>query len=120
MGWKLSLQVKVSNDGTQSVSVYLEQSIWYDGQQLSDWQVTDSVMIESGEKHHFKQAISIFQPLLWDIDHPYIYQLKTRLYKMACWLMKRRLLVTVIWIGKRIGLLSKWSLVEDSRGLFAP
>ena len=75
------LESKVSNDGSQSVSVYLEQSIWYDGQQLSDWQATDSLVIESGEKHHFKQAISIFQPLLWDIDHPHLYQLKTRLYK---------------------------------------
>ena len=75
------LTSKVSNDGLQSVSVYLEQSIWYDGQQLSDWQATDSVVIESGDKHHFQQAISIFQPLLWDIDHPHLYQLKTRLYK---------------------------------------
>ena len=75
------LTSKVSNDGTQSVSVYLEQSIWYDGQQLSDWQETDSVVIEAGDKHHFQQAISIFQPLLWDIDQPYLYQLKTLLYK---------------------------------------
>ena len=75
------LESKVSNYGSQSVSVYLEQSIWYDGQQLSDWQATDSLVIESGEKHHFKQAISIFQPLLWDIDQPHLYQLKTRLYK---------------------------------------
>ncbi len=75
------LTSKVSNDGPQSVSVYLEQSIWYEGQRISDWQETDSVMIESGEKYHFKQAISIFQPLLWDIDHPHLYQLKTRLYK---------------------------------------
>ena len=97
------LTSKVSNDGPQSVSVYLEQSIWYDGQQLSDWQATDSVMIESEDKYSFQQAISIFQPLLWDIDHPYLYQLKTRLYKMAFWLMKkRRPLVTAIWIGKRI------------------
>ena len=43
------LESKVSNDGSQYVSVYLEQSIWYDGQQLSDWQATDSVMIKSGE-----------------------------------------------------------------------
>jgi len=75
------LESKVSNDGPQSVSVYLEQSIWYDGQQLSDWQATDSVVIEAGDKYHFKQAISIFQPLLWDIDSPHLYQLKTRLYK---------------------------------------
>ena len=75
------LESKVSNDGTQSVSVYLEQSIWYEEQQLSDWQATDSVVIESGDKHHFQQAISIFQPLLWDIDSPRLYQLKTRLYK---------------------------------------
>ena len=75
------LESKVSNDGLQSVSVYLEQSIWYDGQQLSDWQATDSVVIEAGDKHHFQQAISIFQPLLWDIDSPHLYQLKTRLYK---------------------------------------
>ncbi len=75
------LESKVSNDGPQSVSVYLEQSIWYEGQQLSDWQATDSVVIEAGDKHHFQQAISIFQPLLWDIDYPRLYQLKTRLYK---------------------------------------
>lgn len=75
------LESKVSNDGPQSVSVYLEQSIWYDGQQVSDWQATDSVVIEAGDKHHFQQAISIFQPLLWDIDHPHLYQLKTRIYK---------------------------------------
>ncbi|RSI93172.1 Beta-galactosidase [Streptococcus mitis] len=75
------LESKISNDGSQSVSVYLEQSIWYDGQQLSDWQATDSLVIESGDKYSFQQAISIFQPLLWDIDHPHIYQLKTRLYK---------------------------------------
>ena len=75
------LESKVSNDGPQSVSVYLEQSIWYDGQQLSDWQATDSIVIESGDKHHFQQAISIFQPLLWDIASPHLYQLKTRLYK---------------------------------------
>ena len=75
------LESKVSNDGPQSVSVYLEQSIWYDGQQLSDWQETDSLVIESGDKHHFQQAISIFQPLLWDIDSPHLYQLKTCLYK---------------------------------------
>lgn len=75
------LESKVSNDGPQSVSVYLEQSIWYDGQQLSDWQVTNSVVIEAGDKHHFQQVISIFQPLLWDIDSPHLYQLKTRLYK---------------------------------------
>ena len=81
-GWvETQLESKVSNDGSQSVSVYLEQSIWYEGQQLSDWQATDSVVIESGEKHHFQQAISIFHPLLWDIDHPHLYQLKTRLYK---------------------------------------
>ncbi|MFS9275808.1 DUF4982 domain-containing protein [Streptococcus mitis] len=81
-GWvETQLESKVSNDGPQSVSVYLEQSIWYDGQQLSDWQATDSLVIESGEKHHFQQAISIFQPLLWDIDHPHLYQLKTRIYK---------------------------------------
>ena len=75
------LESKISNDGSQSVSVYLEQSIWYDGQQLSDWQATDSLVIESGDKYSFQQAISIFQPLLWDIDHPHLYQLKTRLYK---------------------------------------
>ena len=81
-GWvETQLESKVSNDGSQSVSVYLEQSIWYEGQQLSDWQATDSVVIESEEKHHFKQALSIFHPLLWDIDHPHLYQLKTRLYK---------------------------------------
>ena len=59
----------------------MDQSIWYDGQQLSDWQATDSLVIESGDKYSFQQAISIFQPLLWDIDHPHLYQLKTRLYK---------------------------------------
>lgn len=75
------LESKVSNDGPQSVSVYLEQSIWYNGQQLSDWQATDSVVIKSGDKYAFQQAISIFQPLLWDIDSPHLYQLKTRLYK---------------------------------------
>ena len=75
------LESKVSNDGPQSVSVYLEQSIWYDGQQLSDWKATDSVVIESGDKYSFQQAISIFQPLLWDVDHPHLYQLETRLYK---------------------------------------
>ena len=75
------LESKISNDGSQSVSVYLEQSIWYDGQQLSDWQATDSLVIESGDKYSFQQAISIFQPLLWDIDPPHLYQLKTRLYK---------------------------------------
>ena len=75
------LESKVSNDGSQFVSVYLEQSIWYDGQQVSDWQATDSVVIEAGDKYSFQQAISIFQPLLWDIDHPNLYQLKTRLYK---------------------------------------
>lgn len=75
------LESKISNDGSQSVSVYLEQSIWYDGQQLSDWQTTGTVVIESGEKHHFKQALSIFQPFLWDINHPHLYQLQTRLYK---------------------------------------
>ena len=75
------LESKVSNDGPQSVSVYLEQSIWYDGQQLSDWQSTDSVVIESGDQYSFQQAISIFQPLLWDIDHPHLYKLKTRFYK---------------------------------------
>ena len=81
-GWvETQLTSKVSNDGLQSVSVYLEQSIWYDGQQQSEWQATDSLVIESGDKHHFKQAISIFQPLLWDIDHPHLYHLKTRLYK---------------------------------------
>lgn len=81
-GWaETQLESKVSNDGPQSVSVYLEQSIWYEGQQLSDWQATDSLVIEAGDKHHFQQAISIFQPLLWDIDHPHLYQLKTRLYK---------------------------------------
>ena len=81
-GWvETQLTSKVSNDGPQSVSVYLEQSIWYDGQQLSDWQATDSIVIESGDKHHFQQAISIFQPLLWDIASPHLYQLKTRLYK---------------------------------------
>ena len=75
------LESKVSNAETQSVSVYLEQSIWHDGQQVSDWQATDSLVIEAGDKYHFKQAISIFQPLLWDIDSPHLYQLKTRLYK---------------------------------------
>ncbi|WP_415748428.1 hypothetical protein, partial [Streptococcus mitis] len=64
------LESKVSNDGPQSVSVHLEQSIWYEGQQLSDWQATDFVVIEAGDKYSFQQAISIFQPLLWDIDHP--------------------------------------------------
>ena len=60
-GWvETQFESKVSNDGSQYVSVYLEQSIWYDGQQLSDWQATDSVMIKSGEKHHFKQSILIF------------------------------------------------------------
>ena len=82
VGWvETQLESKVSNDGPQSVLVYLEQSIWYDGQQLSDWQAIDSVVIESGDKYSFQQAISIFQPLLWDIDHPYLYQLKTRIYK---------------------------------------
>ena len=81
-GWvETQLTSKVSNDGSQSVSVYLEQSIWYDGQQLSDWQATNSLVIEAGEKHHFQQVISIFHPLLWDIDSPHLYQLKTRLYK---------------------------------------
>lgn len=81
-GWvETQLDSKVSNDGLQSVSVYLEQSIWYEEQQLSDCQATNSVVIEAGEKHHFQQAISIFQPLLWDIDSPHLYQLKTRLYK---------------------------------------
>ena len=81
-GWvETQLESKVSNDGPQFVSVYLEQSIWYDGQQVSDWQATDSVVIEAGDKYSFQQAISIFHPLLWDIDHPHLYQLKTRLYK---------------------------------------
>ena len=81
-GWvETQLESKVSNDGPQSVSVYLEQSIWYDGQQVSDWQATDSLVVESGDKYSFQQAISIFQPLLWDIDSPHLYQLKTRLYK---------------------------------------
>ena len=81
-GWvETQLTSKVSNDGAQSVSVYLEQGIWYDGQQVSDWQETDSLVIEAGDKYSFQQAISIFQPLLWDIDHPHLYQLKTRLYK---------------------------------------
>lgn len=75
------LESKVSNDGLQSVSVYLEQSIWYEGQRISDWQATNSLVIEAGEEHHFQQVISIFQPLLWDIDHPHLYQLKTRFYK---------------------------------------
>ena len=57
------LTSKVSNDGPQSVSVYLEQSIWYEGQRISDWQETDSVMIESGEKYHFKQAHINFSTL---------------------------------------------------------
>lgn len=81
-GWvETQLESKVSNDGSQSVSVYLVQSIWYDGQQVSDWQATDSVVIEAGDKYSFQQAISIFQPLLWDIEHPHLHQLKTRLYK---------------------------------------
>ena len=66
------LESKVSNDGPQSVSVYLEQSIWYDGQQLSDWQETESVVIEARDKYSFQQAISIVQPLLLYICSPHL------------------------------------------------
>ena len=102
--------------------MYLEQSIWYDGQQLSDWQATDSIVIESGDKHHFQQAISIFQPLLWDIASPHLYQLKTRLYKNGILVNEEEETFgyRLYGLAMRIGFLSKWSLVEDSWGLFAP
>ena len=104
IGLKTQLESKVSNDGPQSVSVYLEQSIWYDGQQLSDWQATDSIVIESGDKHHFQQAISNFSTLALGYCFPSPLPIEdSSLQKMAFWLMKKkRPLVTAIWIGKRI------------------
>ena len=71
----VELSLKVSfKYGPQSVSVYLEQSIWHEGQQISDWQARSDWV---GDKYSFQQAIN-FPTFALGYWSTLPYQLKTQ------------------------------------------
>lgn len=62
--------------------VRIEQSI-YDAAGNLVKTVSGSLNMNAGASSRYLQQLSVPKPVLWDIDHPYLYKLVTRLYVLA-------------------------------------
>jgi len=73
---KIDVQTEILNEKPDSTEVIIETSIFSPSGQLAD-KVTDVVPLGAGELYLAKQLAKVRQPMIWDIETPRLYLVKT-------------------------------------------
>ncbi len=74
----ITVQTTVKNDMKYTQSVGVEQFLYDDDGQLVR-QINGAMMVKNGNSNSYLQNLVVKKPVLWDIDHPYLYKLVTKL-----------------------------------------
>ena len=79
---RATIEVRTLIDNTSDVrqAVVVEHQLYApDGQLVAQW-ASKRQRLDGGTRHHVVQSeLSVNDPALWDIDHPQLYRLRTRL-----------------------------------------
>ena len=75
---KLSVNVKVNNEGLESKTFKLQYEVLDRNKKSVKKSDSAPFTVSSGEKLEIKEYISIENPILWDTEEPYLYTLATR------------------------------------------
>ncbi|MGP1566443.1 MAG: beta-galactosidase GalA [Candidatus Cryptobacteroides sp.] len=75
---KLSVNVKVNNEGLESKTFKLQYEVLDRNKKSVKKSDSAPFTVSSGEKLEIKEYISIENPILWDTEEPYLYILATK------------------------------------------
>ena len=75
---KLSVNVKVNNEGLESKTFKLQYEVLDRNKKSVKKSDSAPFTVSSGEKLEIKEYISIENPILWDTEEPYLYTLATK------------------------------------------
>lgn len=74
----LKIQTELVNESTKDISCTVRQNIYDNNDQLLG-SAQSKIVLSAGEKPKLEQEIKVQNPELWDLDHPYLYRLETKL-----------------------------------------